>query len=280
MRGARLALPGIIIMFDPLTDSRSFLFVPGNRPDRFHSATTSGADVVIFDLEDAVAPESKNAARRAIADHLHAAPGAIIRINAADTEWFLADIELCRHPSVVGIVLPKADAGDSLVFVAAIKSTIALIESARGILDLPAVAATSGVVRLAFGPIDLALDLGISAADIVFNPFRLQMVTASRAADIAAPIDGVTREFKMSETVWTDTCNASALGFTGKLCIHPAQVEPIHKAFKPTDAEVVRAIAVIAADAAASGSAVSLDGQMVDRPVVENARRIIARMSE
>lgn len=265
-------------MSDPLTDGRSFLFVPGNRPERFQSAIASGAAAVIFDLEDAVPPESKNAARAAIAENLQAIPEVIIRINASSTEWFEADLELCRHPAVIGIMLPKAMAGATLAQVTNVKKTIALIESAQGIVDMTAVATTQGVVRLAFGAIDLALDLRISAADAVFNPFRLQLVVASRAAGIAAPIDGVTREFKISEAVREDTHHASSLGFTGKLCIHPAQVSVVHQAFRPTDAEISSARAIIAADSISGGAAVSINGQMVDRPVVESAHRLIARI--
>jgi len=262
-------------MPDIITAARSLLFVPGDRPERFDKAIASGADVVILDLEDAVAPPAKRNARLAVGDWLDAARPVVVRINAADSEWFDADFDMCRHPGVIAIMLPKAHAGRLLSRVAAERATIALVESAQGILGMAAIAATPGVARLAFGAIDLALDIDTSAPDAAFDPFRLQMAVASRAAGLAGPIDGVTRDFRDPAIVAAEVRHARMLGMTGKMCIHPAQVAPTHAALQPTPEELVRAEAIVAADAAAAGAAVQLDGQMIDRPVVERAIRML-----
>lgn len=258
-----------------LSAARTLLFVPGDRPERFDKAVASGTDLVVLDLEDAVAPSSKAAARTAVQGWLSAGNFATLRINAADTEWFERDIALCAHPGVCAIMLPKAQADTAISRVASLRPTIALIESAQGLLDMPSVAQTSGVVRLAFGAIDLALDLDTSAPDVVFDSFRLQMVVASRAAGLVGPVDGVTVDFRDSAIIGADVHRARALGFTGKLCIHPAQIAPVHDALRPASAELEKARAIVAADQASLGAAVSLDGQMIDRPVAERARRLL-----
>jgi citrate lyase subunit beta/citryl-CoA lyase len=258
-----------------ITDARSLLFVPGNRPERFDKATTSGADVVIIDLEDAVAPSAKLSARHAVSEWLNADRPVVVRINSADTEWFELDLDLCRHPGVAAIMLPKARSGDVLARVAALRGTIALVESAQGILDMAEIAATTGVIRLAFGAIDLALDLDTSCPDVAFAPFRLHMVVASRAAGLTGPIDGVTTDFRDPAVVTADARAARSLGFTGKLCIHPAQVIPLHTALQPTEVQMEWARRIVAADAASAGAAVSSNGHMVDRPVVMRALRLL-----
>ena len=258
--------------------ARTFLFVPGDRPDRFDKAMTSGADMVIVDLEDAVAPASKYGARTAIAAWLSPDHPVVLRINAAGTEWFEDDLALAAHPGVAAIMLPKSVAGAVLNQVASERATIALVESARGILDLAVIAATLGVVRLAFGAIDLALDLDTTSPDTSFDPFRLDMVVASRAAGLPAPIDGVTRNFRDPTLVEATVRKARALGLSGKLCIHPAQIEPTHIALSPTDAEIAYARRVIDIDTASNGAAASIDGVMIDRPVVERAQSILRRI--
>lgn len=255
--------------------ARTLLFVPGDRPDRFDKAMAAGADAVILDLEDAVAPSAKNAARAAVARWVAHNPAVVLRINAAGTEWFESDLALCKSADVMGILLPKAVAGETLGRVAALRPTIALIESARGILDLPAVAATEGVTRLAFGAIDLALELNTATCGSVFDSFRLQMVVASCAAGLPAPIDGVTRNFREPAVVAHDVAHSRALGMTGKLCIHPGQIDPTHVALRPGSEELALARRIIAADAAALGGAVSLDGLMIDKPVVQRARTLL-----
>lgn len=259
-----------------ISTARSLLFVPGDRPERFAKAIVSGADAVVLDLEDAVAPAAKVAARSAVEKWLRDGNSAAVRVNAADTPWFESDLDLCRHPGVQAIILPKAQAGSAIGQVASLRPTVALVESALGLIDLPTIIGTSGVVRLAFGAIDLALDLDTAAPDAAFDPFRLQMVVGSRAAGLAAPIDGVTVDFRDPTTIAVDVRRARSLGFTGKLCIHPAQIDPVHRALRADEAQLQRARDIVAADEDSGGAAVSLNGQMIDRPVVERARRLLA----
>lgn len=274
---------GAAAPFDPshavhrIASARSFLFVPGDRPDRFDKARAAGADMVILDLEDAVPPAAKVAARTAVMASLSAEHPVVVRINAADTAWFADDLALCAHPGVAAIMLPKSVAGSVVAGLSRGSPVIALVESARGILDLDAIAATPGVARLAFGSIDLALDLDMAAPETTFDPLRLQMVVASRANGLPAPIDGVTRDFRNAAIVSGDVRHARTLGLTGKLCIHPGQIAPTHSALRPSDAELALARRILEADAAAEGGAISIDGAMVDRPVVERARALLMR---
>lgn len=262
---------------DPrIAAARSMLFVPADRTERIGKAIGSGADIVVVDLEDAVAPAAKYAARTALAAWLGRGASIVVRVNSADTEWFRDDLALCRSPSIMGVMLPKAMPDDALREVARLKPTIALIENATGVSDMDAIASTGGVCRLALGAIDLALDLGITADDVVFDPLRLQMVIASRAAGIAPPVDGVTTDFRNETLVCRDAKRARALGFGGKLAIHPCQIAPIAAAFKPSVEEIEEAHRIVSAASAAQGGAVSLDSKMIDKPVVERAIRILA----
>ena len=255
--------------------ARSFLFVPGHRPERFDKACSSGADIVVVDLEDAVAPEAKQAAREAVRCWLSAEKGVIVRINAAGTEWFEADLELGNEPGLLGFMLPKAEAGATLERVARLKPTIALIESASGVASVDKVAGVRSVERLAFGTIDLALDLETTCEDVL-RVIGTQLVVASRANNMASPIDGVTVNFKDPDAVEAAMRTGRARGFGAKLCIHPAQLAPVRAAFRPTKEEVARAHRIVEADQASGGAAVAVDGEMVDRPVVAKAYRILA----
>ncbi|OYU42861.1 MAG: CoA ester lyase, partial [Burkholderiales bacterium PBB4] len=143
--------------------ARSLLFVPGDRPERFAKAHASGADAVILDLEDAVAPAAKAAAREACRQYLAGGGAALLRINALDSGWANDDLELCRLPGVQGVVLPKADSATAVLAAAqrSGKPVLPLIESAPGLINLREIAAARGVSRLLFGSVDLCLDLGI-----------------------------------------------------------------------------------------------------------------------
>ena len=253
---------------------RALLFVPGDRPDRFEKACASGADAVIVDLEDAVAPAAKARARDAVARWLTAERRILLRINACSTPWFGDDLALARHPGVAGVVLPKVESTDDLGPLAGMQ-TIALIESARGMANLDAIAGSTDVVRLAFGSIDFALDLGIPGEGEALLFFRSRLVLASRLFGLAAPIDGVTVAIDNALALRSDTQRARSLGFGGKLCIHPRQVDVVREVFTPTAAEVAWAERVVAATDASGGAAVAVDGAMVDRPVLLRARAIL-----
>ncbi|HYF58589.1 MAG TPA: CoA ester lyase [Burkholderiaceae bacterium] len=261
--------------------ARSYLYVPADRPDRYAKALAAGADAVIVDLEDAVAPDAKASARRALADWLAAGvPGGAVtvRINAPATPWFDDDLRACAAPGVVAVMVPKAERAEVLAEVAARlpgRRLLPLVETARGIADLRAVASAPAVERLAFGSIDLSLDLGVADEHEALLYARSRMVLASRLADLAAPIDGVTTALDDAEAIGRDAERARRLGFGAKLCIHPRQVAVVNRAFAPSEAELDWARRVLAAAREAGGAAASLDGKMIDRPVILRAEALL-----
>ncbi|MGI6246777.1 MAG: HpcH/HpaI aldolase/citrate lyase family protein [Pseudochelatococcus sp.] len=258
---------------------RAPLFVPADRPDRFVKAAASGADAVILDLEDAVAADAKDAARAALAADFTDLP-VIVRINAAGTSWHEADVEAVRKLPVAAVMLPKAEDPAALAAVSAglggDVALIALIESARGVARVREIAETPGVARLAFGSVDFCADLGCAHLREVLLPIRLQLVLASRLAAIAAPVDGVTVQLGDPAIAHDDAAHARALGFTGKLCIHPKQIAEVKRAFAPAADEIAWARQVLAS----GDGAVSVDGAMVDEPVRIRARTIIAQAGQ
>lgn len=291
--------------------ARSLLFVPGDRPDRYARAVASGAHVVILDLEDAVAPAAKAQARADVAAWLAQGGQGIVRINAADTEWYQEDVralhglrgqqEQLGQQGLQGqqgqqeqqgqqglqaqqgapgaaVMLPKADAATVAQTVQALpgRPIIALLETVRGYMDLHKMARLPGVARIAFGSVDFAVDSGIADEGDAMTAIRTEIVLACRHAGLAAPIDGVSLEFNDPEQMQADARRARQLGFGGKLCIHPRQVGAVNAAFLPTADEQDWARRVLAAFDASHGAATALDGKMIDKPVVERARRIAA----
>ena len=265
----------------PLT----YLFVPGNRPDRFDKAMASPAGAVIVDLEDAVAPADKAAARSEFASWYGgrgaAADRIVLRINDATTPWHDADMALVAQTGVRGVLLPKAESpaqierlGSAL---AARGFVIPFVETAKGIVHVDALAGAARVQRIAFGNLDYVLDLDLSGDERGFLYPASRIAVASRAAGIASPIAGVTPEIGDNARLLADLDFARACGFGAKLCIHPTQIEPIHAAMRPSEREVAWAKRVAAAAEASGGAAVKVDGKMVDRPVIAKARRILAR---
>lgn len=270
-----------------LAEAVSLLFVPGNRPDRFAKAAASGADAVILDLEDAVPPPEKPAARDAIrkewASLARHDVALVVRVNAASAGLLghdLAALEgLSPQPAVM---LPKAE---SFVHVEQVRrslpgaAVIPLIETAAGFRAIDEVAQAPGVVRLAIGHLDFMADTGMSwsEGEPELAPLRFAVSIASRIAGIAPAVDGVTVQTDDEARLREDALRAKRFGFGGKLCIHPKQVVVVHEAFAPAAEEVAWAKRVVEADAASGGSAVKVDGKMVDAPVVTTARRILER---
>jgi citrate lyase subunit beta / citryl-CoA lyase len=271
-------------MSEASTHVRTYLFVPGTRPERFGKALASGADVIILDLEDAVAAEDKASARRTIANwFMAAAPAdrarAVIRINDAGSAWFAEDLRALRDAGATAVMLPKAESAQQVAATQAAlpnASVLALIESARGVDQVAAVAA-AGVARLVFGTLDFALDLAIDitadAPGLAYAAGRIAL--ASRVAGLPSPVAGVTPQLDDAGRLLADLALARSQGFGAKLCIHPSQVEPIHAALRPSAQALDWARRVLAADAASPGAA-RLDGRMVDRPVVLQAQRTLA----
>jgi len=260
--------------------ARSWLFVPGDRSDRFAKAAASGADMVVLDLEDAVAEGAKAAARESVTCWVGAGRTACVRINAHGTPSYDADVAaLTGLAGLAAVLVPKAEDPQALVALSEAlgpgTSLVALVESAVGVQRTDEVAAVPGVDRLVFGSIDLALDLGAEDGGLPLLYARSRLVVASRAAGVAAPVDGVTPSLDDAGAVEADAIAAARLGFGGKLCVHPAQVAVVNTAFSPSEQDVQYAQRVLAA--AGGGGAVRLDGQLVDRPVLERARRVLGR---
>ena len=267
------------------------LFVPGDRPDRFVKAVASGADLVIIDLEDAVPPQAKAAALQSVQAALTpgawSVPQALVRINAAGTPTHDTEVRsllnIADEPGhgLRGVVLPKAEDPEVVARLATQLSAAAggplalvlLVESALGVANSLELARVPGVTRLAVGAIDLALDLDAEADSPVLDYARAQVVVASRAAGIAAPLDSPSIAISDLQAVEQSARTGRGFGFGGKLCIHPAQLKPVGAAFSPTEEQITWARSVVSA----GDAAVQVDGQMIDKPVTEKARRILQR---
>jgi citrate lyase subunit beta/citryl-CoA lyase len=268
----------------PLLNPRSYLFVPGNRPDRFAKACAAGADAVVLDLEDSVAVADKSKARAEVAVWLAAMRPVLVRVNTSDSEWFRDDLTLAKKPGIAGVLLPKAERVEDIRLVAdtfgAGVPILPQIETAQGFRNALALARAEQVQRLLFGSIDFQLDLAMTAEEDELLYFRSQIVLDSRLAGIQPPVDGVTTDINSTERVRTDTLRARRLGFGGKMCIHPKQVPVVNEGFTPSPEEETWARKVVEASSAARGAAISVDGKMVDRPVLARAEVILAMVEQ
>jgi citrate lyase subunit beta/citryl-CoA lyase len=259
----------------------TYLFVPGDRPERFDKALASGADAVVVDLEDAVAATAKVAARANVRAWLAAdAPRGrvLVRINGATSEFFADDLRMLGEAPPVDVVLAKAERPEEVrrlaITIKADAAIVPLVESARGVAHVNEIAAAQRVARLAFGAVDYAADLGLSGdARGLIHPYAA-IALASRLAGLPQPIAAPTTAIDDEAALVADVRFAQALGFGAKLCIHPRQVGVVRAAFAPGAEAVAWAERVVAAAAAGPG-AVQVDGAMVDRPVVDRARAIL-----
>lgn len=256
----------------------SYLFVPATRLDRVEKARSSAAHEVIVDLEDAVAEDEKTAARDAVAGIPDGRP-IHVRVNARRTPHHDDDLRAAAAlPWVSAVVVPKVESADDVAEVkAALPGTIAvvvLVESARGIVAADAIA-EAGAARIMFGSVDYVADLGTQPSQAVLAYPRSRLVVASRAAELAAPIDGPTLVTSDEGLVRAEAEAAKALGMGGKLCIHPSQLAAVNEVFASSGDDVAWAAAVLAAAEAQGGGAFSFEGSMVDAPVIARARRIL-----
>ncbi|MSO99500.1 MAG: CoA ester lyase [Acetobacteraceae bacterium] len=278
---------------------RSFLFAPGNHARRVEKALTIPADAVILDLEDAVAISEKPATRDLVVNAFRRPRHGklYVRVNAYSTEWCYADLVAVARPGLDGIILPKVETADQLRSVGWVLSNlerdrglpdgvidlVPIIETALGMRDIGTIAASgSRAKRLAFGAGDYTLDLGMawSRDEQELLPARSAVVMASRAAGIEPPLDTVWVDLRDAEGFSASAERAAALGFQGKMCIHPDQIAVTNAAFSPSDQQLSWARRVIAAfdEAEAKGLAsIQLDGQFIDYPIVQRARQVVAR---
>lgn len=262
-------------------DPSLLLFVPADRPDRFVKALDSGATGAILDLEDAVSLNRKDTAREAVRAFLDAHDDRTrlaVRVNPADTPDGRADLAMlagARPPAA--LVIPKVgDTRDLGRIVDAVGdlSQIVLIESARGVAHCETIALGPHVIALAFGPYDLAAELGGESDADVMLPHRARLLVAARAAGRWA-IDGPSREYGDATIPARDALQARRLGYDGKLLIHPAQLAPVRAAFMPSEAEIVYARRIV--EAAQRSNPAVLDGTMIDPPIVVAAERVLRR---
>jgi citrate lyase subunit beta/citryl-CoA lyase len=280
--------------------ARSYLYVPGDQPHKLERATRSGADAVIADLEDAVAPSAKTAALKTVADWLATRTGTDqpeiwVRVNAS--QLMTEDVRAVIGPSLAGLCLPKVDGPEQILrldelttagelragFAPGSVRVLPLLESAAGILSAQAIAQAPRVTQLGLGELDLCGELGIepSRDEPELLPIRLQVVLASAAARLEAPVAPVSTGYRDLDALRRSTQALKRVGFGSRWAIHPAQVPIINEIFTPTAAEVSAAQRLIeqheAALAAGRGVFVDDHGRMADEAVVRSARRILGQ---
>jgi citrate lyase subunit beta / citryl-CoA lyase len=274
---------------------RSYLYVPGARPDRFAKAMASGADAVIFDLEDSVPVTAKAQARAAVVDFLRAVPSVEppgpelwVRVNSGEAG--IADVRaVAPECAVFGLCVAKAEGAGQLAELDRLLTTLGstasvepLLETAAAILAAREIAAAPRVRRLQIGEADLAADLSVvpsrDGTELLWA--RSAVVTASAAAGLDSPVGGVSTEFSDLGAYAESTRALRGLGFWGRACIHPAQLPVTHQVFTSSESELAWAHAVVATLAdARRGVATGPDGRLVDEAVARIARRILARQS-
>jgi citrate lyase beta subunit len=258
---------------------RSYLFVPATDAHRVDKALASSAHAVVVDLEDSVAEDRKDEARTLVAERLRMARprGAqLVRINGLDTAHGRGDLAALDGLALDGIVVPKAEPQPLQGIGPSGPPVIALVESAIGLRRAYELASRPRVTRLMLGNVDLAAQLGATPGpdgrELLYA--RSALVVDAAAAGLAGPIDGPCTAIGDEAALRAETAAAKALGFSGKICIHPSQLDTVHEVFAPTDEELAWARRVVAA-AEGSRGAVAVDGQMVDAPVVARARRLL-----
>jgi citrate lyase beta subunit len=267
-----------------LASARSFLFVPASDERKSRRALVTAADVVVVDLEDAVSFEQKDTAREVVRRVLADEPSealVAIRVNGANTAFFAADVELVEELRPDVLVLPKAtpEAVDALG--ADGPPVVAIVETADGLRQAYEVASLQRVQAIIVGAVDLGVELRLEqradGLEILFA--RSKAVLDSASARVRAPIDRVWTDVRDGDGLEADARFARSLGFRGKACVHPDQVEIVNRVFTPSDEELTRARRVVEAYEHALGEGegvTALEGEMIDLPVVARARQVLA----
>jgi len=253
---------------------RSLLFVPGSRPDRFDKAARAGADAVCIDLEDAVPPDGKDAAREAAVAARDGLFG--LRVNAVGTAESEADLDSLAAAKPVFVMIPKAaSAADVAALGAATDAPLwPIVESAGGLHAAWEIAAAPGVAGVLFGGADYAADLGCTMEwEPLFHARSVLVAACARAGVelLDVPHLDIADELDLSAS----TRRIKAMGFTGRACIHPSQIGPVHAVFTPTEAEIARARRILEAFEAAGGGAALLDGKLIEKPLIRAAMRTL-----
>lgn len=283
--------------------ARSWLYVPANRGDRIEKAIRSNADAVIVDLEDACPVNEKIKAREGLRSLASGWPAGrcYVRINGCESDFCLGDLEAVICCGVAGIVLPKTERPEDIHAIhwvmtqlerrsglrADAISLIALIETARGVMNAPAIASAdvARLRRLTFGAGDYTADLGIqwSPSEGELAWARSMLATASRAGGLEPPIDTPWADINDNRGLKNSAEAVLSAGFGGKTAIHPNQIDAINAAFTPTTDQIQRAKQLLAAYEAALArgeGALQVDGRLVDHVVIEQSRRILSGLGE
>lgn len=260
----------------------TWLYVPGDRPERFAKAVASGADVVIIDLEDAVAPAAKDAARQNAVAYLRARPGtpARIHVRVNDLATARGRDDLAAVAQLADAVrVPKVESAAVLDAVPDAAPVFALLESAAGIVAAREIAAHPRVAGVALGEQDLAAELAITDEQAM-NQLRLQVVLAAAAAGLPPVAMSVHPDVKDDAGLLASCRAGRAIGLFGRTAIHPRQIPLIRQAFRPSEEETARAAEIVAAaeraEAAGIGAVALPDGRFVDAPIVTRARRTLS----
>lgn len=266
-----------------IREPRSVLFAPATNARALEKARGLACDAIVIDLEDAVGPADKDAARAAAIAVLPSFEGrAAVRLNGRDTPWGEADLSALTGSAAAAIVLPKTGSAADVRWAAGVGLPVwAMIETLAGVLDLAAISAEPWLQALVLGQNDLAAEMGARPGPLR-QPLHLAMsliVTTARHRGLIA-LDGVYNAFQDSEGFEAECRQGRAFGFHGKTLIHPSQIAPANTAFSPDEAEIAWAEAVVAAyadPASAEAGVLRVNGQMVERLHLEQARRILER---
>jgi len=263
------------------------MFTPGTNKERLLKSVSSEADALLWDLEDAVHPDEKAAARAVIQealDELEDKPAKpiFLRVNQYGTEWYAEDVKLARHENVNGIMLPKAESArqvqETWDGMGANGELIVLVETAAGIVRLEDIFSNPNVSGVAFGAIDYAVDADLTLTEAGLEAIyaRSRIVTYAKAAGIDGIYDTVFADIHNTESLQKRAVSARALGFNGQMAVHPKQIETIHEVYSPSREDIDWAVKVLHhAEHEAKGAGVfMLDGKMVDRPIIEKAKQI------
>lgn len=284
----------------PYTPLRSWLFTPGNHPHKVEKVFNVGADALILDLEDAVAIEQKAATRIAVVDAMKLRPEreskGYIRVNSIDTAFCHDDLVAVVGPWLDGIVLPKVESAGQLQTIDWLVSALErnhgmipgstdilpIVETGKGLAEIDSIARSdTRIRRLSFGAGDFTNDMGMiwTPEENELYHARSAIALASRAARLEPPVDTVFINLQDGKHLKKSAETALALGYRGKLCIHPSQIQPVNEIFTPSEKEVAQARNQVEAfeAAEAKGSAsIQVDGYFVDYPIYEKAKRTLA----